>query len=112
MTPGIPTPPPQPVAPQAPVSNMPQANTPSEGSNKMVIWFVVGLIIVIAAVAGIYFFFSKQQPAAPENTQPVTQAPSPSPSPQANLEGDLNNINVPAEPTTDFAPVDQALQQL
>lgn len=116
MTPGIPTP-----APQAPQSVAAQTQTPvaplngseeKSSSNKLILWLVVGLVLVLLIVGGIYFFFSKQQATTQENTQPVTQAPIPSPSPQANLEGDVDNINVPAEPTTDFAPVDQDLQQL
>ncbi len=80
------------------------------GGNKIVLWFVIGLIIVVGLVGGIYFFLSKQQAA----TQPeVVATQTPAPTPVENLENDLNNINVDTSTTSsDFNTVDQDLQAL
>lgn len=95
--------------PQAQMPGIPPVNAPSNNSNNIVVWFVVGLIIVILAVGGIYFFLNRQQTAAPQTTTTQT---SPSPSPQSNLEDELNSIDVSSEADADFAQVDQDLQQL
>lgn len=105
MTPNIPSPSAQPMAPQV---QMPDA--PSSSSNKVILWFVIGLVIIVLAVGGTYFFLSRQQTAPTQ--APTTQA-SPSPAAQENLESDLNNINVDAAgAASDFTAVDQDLQQL
>ncbi len=95
---------PEPATPQVSIQN------PDKGSNKVILWFVLGLIIIVLLVGGIYFFLSKQQPIG--TGQPATiQAPSPSP--QANLDSDLNSINVDAATASaDFTSVDQDLKQL
>ena len=105
MTPNITSPVPQPAAPQI---QMPA--TPSNSSNKVILWFVVGLVIIVLVVGGFYFFLSRQQ--ATQTQAPITQV-SPSPSTQQNLESDLNNINIDASgAASDFTAVDQDLQQL
>ncbi|MDO8618318.1 MAG: LPXTG cell wall anchor domain-containing protein [Candidatus Daviesbacteria bacterium] len=79
------------------------------GGNKMVLWFIIGLVIVIALVGGIYFFLSKQQNA----TEPEAVTQIPATAPQENLENDLNSINVDTATTSsDFNAVDQDLQSL
>lgn len=97
----IPPLPPQPVVPGEPV-------TPGD-SNKMILWFVIGLIGVILIVGGIYVFLSKGQPAAKPQT---TASKVPSPAPEANLENDLNSINVNSGIDSDFTSVDQDLESL
>ncbi len=100
-----------PAAPQPAVPQVPAPSASPNGSNKVILWFVIGLIIIILAVGGVYFFLSRQQAVAPQTITPSQT--SPSPSPQANLENDLNNINVDASGTNnDFVAVDQDLQQL
>lgn len=96
----------QPAVPQVPVSSM-----PANGSNKIIIYFVVGLVAIVLAVGGVYFYLSRQQVQAPtpQPTIPTVQT-SPSPSTAAGLQNDLNNVN--AEVATDLTPVDQDLQQL
>lgn len=99
---------PQPAAPVVPTVPVPPTAEKSEG-NKMVLWFVIGLIVIIALVGGIYFFLSKQQVVP----QPKMVTQTPSPTPQENLENDLNNVNVDtATSSSDFTTIDQDLQQL
>lgn len=88
-----------PIVPPVPVTN----------GSRMILWLVVGLIVVVLAVGGIYLFLSRQQATPPVNPLPVTKVPSPSP--QENLENDLNNIDV-AAPDNDFTSIDQDLQAL
>lgn len=99
-------PPMPPVAPNV----VPASNS---GSNKIILWFVIGLVVVILIVGGIYFFLSsQQQPTTNQPVQPVTVVPSPSPE---NLENSINNVNVEASPSAidnTLAPVNQDLQQL
>jgi len=100
------------IAPAQPV--MPQTPIPAEssnGSNKVIIWFIIGLVVVILLVGGIYFYLSRQQ-VTPSQTQTTTTQATPSPSPQDNLEGDLNSINIPSGADDVFTTVDQDLQQL
>lgn len=116
-TPAPNIPPPQPTPPVAPQVTVPGVSSGgSNGSNKILMWFIIGLIIVVLAVGGIYFFLSKQPTPTPIPTpQPATTTTEASPAPAitAGLENDLNNINVDETGTnTDFAPVDQDLQQL
>lgn len=105
--------------PKAPVINTPTQSqgivTPqvpnpdsSSDSSKIVLWFTVGLVVIVIVVGGIYLFLSKQQGAAP-GSQTVVQTPVPVV--QENLENDINNINV-EDADSDFASVDQDLQQL
>lgn len=103
------TPPPQaPAAPQTPIA----APEPASGdSNKMVLWLVIGLVIVVVLVGGIYFFLSKQQTTETGTKQPVVQV---TPKPQDTvdaLDKDLNALNVESS-DSDFASLDQDLQQL
>lgn len=94
----------QPVQPVAP----PLTN--GSGGSKMVLWFVIGLVAVIALIGGIYLYLSKQQAAVPQSDV-VKQTPAPTPA--ENLENDLNSINVDTSTqSSDFVPVDQDLKQL
>lgn len=100
-------------------NNNPQAPAPAPvqqpaeektGGSKMVLWFIIGLVVVIALVGGIYFFLSKQQAATQSE---VVTAQTPAPTPTENLENDLNNINVDTSTTSsEFNTVDQDLNQL
>lgn len=110
ITPNTIPPEPQPQTPQV-NPQIQVSDAPSNGSNNLILWFVIGLVIIVLVVGGMYFFLSKQQ-AAPPVQAPITQV-SPSPSPQENLEGDLNSVNADvAGANADFTAVDQDLQQL
>lgn len=103
-------PPVQPAQEAAPQPiNVPQTSNGS-GGNKILLWFVIGLVIVVALVGGIYFFLNQQQASTPKETAVVQ---TPIPSPKEDLEGELNSINVDtATESSDFSSVDQDLQQL
>lgn len=104
-TPVTNTPPPQPAVPQTPTPAAPAGD-----SNKLIIWLVVGLVVIIVLVGGIYLFLSKQQAASQTLTpSPLTSQP---PAPQENLENELNNIDVNAGADSDFTSIDQDLQNL
>jgi uncharacterized protein HemX len=95
----------QPVQPVAP----PSAN--GSGGNKVVLWFVAGLIIVVALVGGIYFYLSRQQGNSITNQN--TSVESPVPTAKEDLEQGLNSINVDiSTESSDFIPIDQDIQQL
>lgn len=106
---------PAPEAPQA--TDQPQIPVPevqSGESNKMVLWLVIGLVVIIALVGAIYFFLSSQQAAT--NTQKVTENPvvqaSPEPPDTVDaLDRDLNALNI-GDVEADFASIDSDLQQL
>lgn len=96
----------EPSVPQATVSEA------SGDSNKMILYLIIGLVIVVALVGGIYFFLSKQQTAIETNTnQPVAQV---SPTPQDTvdaLDRDLSALNI-GTADSDFSSVDSDLEQL
>lgn len=93
------------VPPQIPVP------PPEKGSNKAILWFIIGLVIIVLIVGGIYFFLSRQQQATNTATQqPMVQA---TPKPQDTvdaLDRDLNALNVGT--SADFTAVDSDLKQL
>lgn len=94
----------QPAVPQTPIV----PTTGGDESKKPILWLVIGIMLILALVGGIYLYLSRQQ--AKSSTQTMVQTPQPSP--QDNLENDLNSINVESSPSSDFAPVDSDLQQL
>ncbi len=99
---------PNPAAPQTP-------NITAAGgdSNKMILWFVVGIIAILLLVGGIYLFFSRQQAetTAQKATETIVQTtPKPEETVDA-LDRDLQSVNI-ASPEGDLAPIDQDLNQL
>lgn len=100
-------------APNIPVQPQPaQEVAPFNGSggNKILLWFVIGLIAIVAIVGGIYFFLSQQR--VNTSNEPIA-VQTPIPSPKEDLEDDLNSINVDtATENSDFSSVDQDLQNL
>lgn len=108
QTPQMPTPNMSPSQPSVPQTLMPDSS--SGDSNKMILWLLIGLVIVVALVGGIYLFLSKQQTSAPKSQ--ITPLQTPVTLPQENLENDLRSIDVEGEIDSDFTPVDQDLGQL
>lgn len=112
-----PTQPVQPVAnnmpnPQTANPNMmaPQPVTPApEGkNNKTILLSLIGLVVIILVVGGIYLYFSNQQkvpqskiPAEPPKAADATQS----------LENDLDSVSVD-DLDKEFSTVDQDLQSL
>lgn len=95
----------QPVAAQMPIPPVSQGS-----SKKIILWFTIGLVIVVAVVGAIYFFLQSKQEGTTNETSAVT---TPVPSSKEDLESDLNNIDVKtATDNSDFTPVDQDLQNL
>lgn len=72
--------------------------------NKMMLWAVVGLVLVILVVGGVYFYLNSQQKPSPTPSSDTPQT-------QENLENDLNAIKV-EDMEKDFSSVDQDLQSL
>lgn len=100
---------PQQMGPTQTVSQqpMPNADPPkSEGGNKMIFWLVGGLIVVILAVLGIYFFLNSQNKLKPTQT---TSAPTQ----EVNgvSEDEVNSMNT-SDLDGEFKGVDQDLQSL
>lgn len=95
---------PQPAVPQVPVSE-----PPSGDSKKMILWLVIGLVVVIVVVGGIYFFLNQQTKNRAEQAteQPIVETTDTTDA----LEKDLSTLNI-EDAESDFAPIDQDLQQL
>lgn len=98
----------QPVEPTPTTQPTPVVVPPAEpeGSNKMVLWLILGLVIIVLVVGGVYLYLSKQQGAETVGTQPT-----PTPVAEENLENELNAIDV-TESNQDFSAIDQDLQSL
>ena len=113
VPPAQPVSPAQAVPPTQPVTPASQSAQTPEGVNKMIIFLVVGVIVVILIVGGIYWMLSKQQASTqPGNQQTSNTAPS---KPLTNLKDaldqELDAINVSAS-EGDFQSVDQDLKSL
>lgn len=85
-----------------------------EGGNKMVVWLIVGLIIIILVVGGVYWYLNKQQKASLPTEETTTQTSQSTPQPTSestdSLNNDLNSVDVGI--STDFSAIDQDLQSL
>lgn len=82
-------------------------------SNKMVILFLAGFVVIILAVGGIYMYLSNQQATSvsvAENTNTALPAPKRAEVKDA-LDADLEAIDV-ASKEADFKSVDSDLQSL
>lgn len=97
MEPKVSTPQSEPVVMQVPP-------TPAPPKSKTM-WLIIGLVIILLVIAGIYLLQSRQK---------AGQSSKASPSPVAatdNLEQDLNAINL-SDIEQEFSVVDQDLQSL
>lgn len=99
---------PVPVSPQP----TPLQAEDNKGSNKIILWFVIGLVIVVVAVGGIYLFLSRQQAATPRTQAQTVKTQTPASTPQKSLEADLEAIDVESGADKEFTSIDQDLQQL
>lgn len=99
-----------PVQPTPPAAPQPAEVEQKSSSSKIILWFVIGLVVVVVLVLGIYFLLNTQQASTPKETAVIQ---TPVPSPREDLEGDLNSINVDTSTnSSDFTSVDQDLEQL
>lgn len=98
----------QPLEPAPPTQPSPVIIPPSgtEGSNKAVLWLILGVVIIALIVGGVYLYFSRQQ-----GTENVVTQQTPAPQVQENLENDLNAIDV-ANTDQEFIEIDQDLKNL
>lgn len=94
---------PQPVAPTPPVPS-PQA----EEGNKMALWLIGGLVVVILVVGLIYWYLSRG--ASKQENQPV-KTPLPVSREEPKLEEELNAIEV-GDVETELSNVDKDLESL
>lgn len=84
----------------------PAATQPASGNNnKMILWLVGGLAVVILVFGGIYFYLNSQK--KPQ----IKPTPTPSPQVQENLESELNSVEVD-NLDAEFSTVDQDLENL
>lgn len=88
-----------------PATNTVQQTAPEGNNNKMILWLVGGLAVVILVFGGIYFYLNSQKKTQPQPT------PTPSPQVQENLEKELNAIEV-NDLDAEFSTVDQDLENL
>lgn len=94
--------------PVSPVQNTPTTTPPPELNvmpKSKTMWLIVGLVVIILLIAGIYLYQSRQQKVSQplKTTPPATTVD--------NLESDLNSINV-GDVDSEFTSVDQDLQGL
>lgn len=106
----------QQTAPPTPATNIvqpastqrgePAATQPASGNNnKMILWLVGGLAVIILVFGLIYFYLNSQK--KPQ----IKPTPTPSPQVQENLESELNSVEV-NNLDTEFSTVDQDLENL
>ena len=90
------------------------STTPESGNKNMILMLVVGVILILGLVGGIYYYLSMKQTATtskqPE-TNIVKQAPAPIAQIKDALDKELDAIDVSAS-EGDFKSVDQDLQAL
>lgn len=99
---------PTPVTAVTPVEAATQTpNSQNTNNSKVVLWLIVGLMVIILAVSGIYWYLSKQQ-AANQSTPKSTSQPTAS---LDSLVSELDLIDVQAQ-DADFTSVDEDLQRL
>lgn len=79
---------------------------PAESNKKIIIWLILGLLVIILAVGGIYLYLSSLQ-----KSETTTSQRTPTPVAEENLENDLNAIEV-GDLEQEFVSVDQDLQNL
>ena len=101
---------PQSMGPQitTPTPPLPTDPKPASSEKKMALWLIIGLVIIVIIVGGIYFYLSNQQKPLQSNLPvegPKTTAAS------ENLENDINNVNVD-EVDKNFSQVDKDLGSL
>lgn len=104
--PKTPTPIPAPAV-KPPPAAIQTPNLPNTNNSKLVLWLIVGLLVIISAVAGIYWYLSKQQAAKPQTPQSSSQKTVVS----ENLDQDLNSIDIQAL-DNDFKAIDADLESL
>lgn len=102
--------------PQAPAAAQPAPQPVEPGSNRLVLYFVIGLVLIVLLVAGAYLFMSRQQQAAKnasnETTSPEIVQATPKPQETVDaLDRDLSALNVD-NTDSDFSSIDTDLQQL
>lgn len=87
--------------PEPVVMQVPPTPAPSKGKTM---WLIIGLVIVLLVIAGIYLLQSRQK---------VSQSSKASPSPIVtdSMERDLNSVDV-GDLESEFSVVDQDLQNL
>lgn len=86
----------------------PNMSTKSGGSEKkMALWLIIGLVVIILAVGGIYFYLSSQQ----KNVESNLHVQPPKSANAQELESDLDSVNV-EDVDKSFSGVDQDLQNL
>lgn len=97
-----------PVQTSQPTPNALQPPVPAKESgdnNKMMMWFIGGLVLVTLIVGGIYLYLNSRQ------QKTLTPAPSPKAAVEENLEKDLDAVNV-EDIEDEFTTVDKDLQNL
>ena len=78
-----------------------------EGGNKMVLWLVLGILIV-GLIGGAYWYMSSQKSYTNENTREAT----PTSSPESDLTGELDSIDVQSSNEAELNALDADLQSL
>lgn len=105
---GTTQPQPAPIMPNSPSVGANEPPQQDSSSNKMVMWLILGLVVIVLIVGGVYLYLSRQQTAKNLQTNVIQ---TPAPVAQENLENDLNTIDVGIL-DQDFSAVDQDLKQL
>lgn len=96
-----------PVQPQ-PSPTIVQPAPSGGGGNKMLLWLVTGIIVIGLIWLG--YLYMKRQKSSPGYQAPRTL--NQTPTPESNLNNDLNSIDVQASEDADFSALDKDLQSL
>jgi len=110
--------PPAPIqsGPAPAVQPVPAPQPTAPGSSKLVLYFVIGLVLVVLLIAGAYLFMSRQQQTAKNASNETTsqEIVQTTPAPQETvdaLDRDLSALNI-GNTDSDFSSIDTDLQQL
>lgn len=90
--------------------------TDNSNSNKMVMWFAVGLVVIVVLVGGFYLLSARQQAKTTPKSQTTDYRPQTTAAPQPEetvdaLDRDLQELSE-ADLEADFSSVDSDLGQL
>lgn len=97
---------------KSPVQPLPDPTIVSQptgggGSNKLVLWLIMGLLVI--GLIGVGYLYMGGQRTGSNYQAPVTGKSTPAP--ESNLDNELNSIDVTAS-DSDFNSIDQDLGSL
>ena len=101
---------PQTTPSQPTMQQNPQPTAPSGGS-KMFLWIILGLIVTILIIGGVYWYLNNQQSKTDQANTSQTQSSAVPVKAESSLQTDLNSIEIP-DVDNQFATIDKDINSL